>query len=516
MKLTEQDLDKFLEATRVITSTLRISDLLATVMQLASEVVRAEASSVLLLDPATGELYFDVALGEKGGAMQQIRLKKGEGIAGWVAENRKSTVVNEVAKDPRWTSRADEKSTFKTKAILAVPMMIRDRLIGVMEVINRADGQPFNEANEQALALFAGQAAVAIENARLFESIRQEKEKMATILAEMQEGMVLLDAKGILVLSNPAAERLLGSSAAKGIVWKSIEKNFDVKPSWDDVLRTLGGAGGMEIARKEPPPFQLSGVITQICSDRGEVQGYLIVFRDVTEERREAQLKRTFLALVSHKLKTPLVAIRGFTPLLLEKPEELTDFQKTGIEMIDRNSQQLSNLVEKLVWFSTLESETLELTRRPHSVLSIVDAALTSLAPYLRTQPAEIKRDHSLDVLPMIPVDKIWLEQALRNLIENAVKFSTQEKRHVLIAGHVVDGRVELSFKDDGIGIPAEEFDKIFQKFYQIEASFTGQVQGMGLGLALVKRVAESHHGDIRVESTLGSGSTFTLSLPVK
>src|SRR4051812_19278786 len=188
MRLSEKDLERVFEATRAITSTLQLSELLETVVRLASEVARAEASALLLLDPATGELYFDVALGEKGGALQQIRLKKGEGIAGWVAENKKPAVVNDVARDPRWTHRADQKSSFKTRSILALPLMVREKLIGVMEVINRADGDPFNDVDVETMEAFAGQAAVAIENARLFESIRQEKEKMATILAEMSEG----------------------------------------------------------------------------------------------------------------------------------------------------------------------------------------------------------------------------------------------------------------------------------------------------------------------------------------
>src|SRR6202011_2708369 len=102
-------------------------------------------------------------------------------------------------------------------------------------------------------------------------------------------------------------------------------------------------------------------------------------------------------------------------------------------------------------------------------------------------------------------VDKIWMQQAIRNLIENAIKFNTKPQRHVRIGGRRVDdSKVELFVTDDGIGIPSEERTKIFQKFYQIEASFTGQVQGMGLGLALVKRVVEAHGGSVRVESQLG------------
>src|SRR5882724_3180660 len=116
MLLAEKDLLRIFEATRAIASTLRLSELLEKVVKLASEVVGSEAGSLLLMDQVTGELYFDVALGEKGGALQQIRLKKGEGIAGWVAVNRKPAVVNDVASDPRWTQKADNTSQFKTKA----------------------------------------------------------------------------------------------------------------------------------------------------------------------------------------------------------------------------------------------------------------------------------------------------------------------------------------------------------------------------------------------------------------
>ncbi len=514
MQLLEQDLVRIFEATRAITSTLRLSELLETIMRLASEVVRSEASSLLLMDSATGELYFDVALGEKGGALQQIRLKKGEGIAGWVAVNKKAAVVNDTANDPRWTQRADKTTQFKTKSILAVPMQVRDKLVGVMEAINHAGGSPFSDVDVQILQTFASQAAVAIENARLFESVRQEKEKMSTILGEMSEGALLLEPTGRVLLANPAARNLLDRQDIEGTPWLEVEKAFDVKPTWEEVQKTLGGAGGIELSRKTTTPLLLSGVINQVCNDRGKVTGYLIVFSDVTDERREAQLKKNFLALVSHKLRTPLVAIRGFTPMLLEKPEELNAFQKTAIETIDRNSLQLANLVEKLVWFSALESETLNLTVKPYTVASVLDAALTDLAPYLRTTAAEIQREDSVNTLPLISMDKIWMKEVFRNVIENAVKFTPNPPRKVRISGKAAEATVEISIGDNGPGIPSEERGKIFNKFYQIEGSFTGQVQGMGLGLALVKRVVEAHGGQIKVDSTLGQGSTFTIILP--
>ncbi len=514
MLLAEQDLVRIFEATRAIASTLRLSELLATVVKLASEVVRAEAGSLLLMDHATGELYFDVALGEKGEALQQVRLKKGEGIAGWVAENKKPAVVNDVAHDPRWTQKADKQTQFQTKAILAVPMLMKDKLIGVMEAINRADGSPFIEHDVQMLETFAAQAAIAIENARLFESIRQEREKMSTILGEMAEGALLLEPCGKVVLGNPAAHHLLGRERLEGMTWKDIESSFEVKPPWSEVP-TLGGACGVELLRQGEPPLILAGVINQVCNDRGKVSGYLVVFSNVTEERREAQLKKNFLALVSHKLKTPLVAIRGFTPMLLEKPEELTSFQKTALETIDRNSQQLANLVEKIVWFAALEGEKMELTVKPYSILSLFDMALSDLASYLRTTEADIVRDESLNSAPVLSLDKIWMKEVFRNLIENAVKFNPRTPRQLALSARVKERTLEILFKDNGPGIPHEEWEKIFNKFYQIEGSFTGQVQGMGLGLALVKRVVEEHGGRVRVESELGQGSTFVVSLPL-
>ena len=506
---------RIFEATRAIASTLRLSDLLQTVMRLASEVVRAEAGSLLLMDQATGELYFDVALGEKGGALQQVRLKKGEGIAGWVAVNLKPAVVNDTSKDPRWTQKADKQTKFQTKAILAVPMLVKDKLMGVMEAINREDGSPFSELDVQMLETFASQAAIAIENARLFESVRQEKEKMSTMLREMGEGALLLEPTGKIVLGNPAAHHLIGKEHLEGILWPEIESLFDVKPSWTEIP-SLGGACGIELVRKAQPVLILSGVINQVCNDRGVVTGYLVVFSNVTEERREAQLKKNFLALVSHKLKTPLVAIRGFTPMLLEKPEELTSFQRTAIETIDRNSQQLASLVEKLMWFAALEGETLELMRKQQSIASILDIAISELAALLRTTEAEITADESIRRLPSLSLDKIWTKEVFRNIIENAVKFNTRTPRQVHLSGSVSEQMVEILIADNGPGIPSEERVKIFNKFYQIEGSFTGQVQGMGLGLALVKRVVEEHGGSVRVESELGKGSTFIISFPVQ
>jgi two-component system, OmpR family, phosphate regulon sensor histidine kinase PhoR len=514
MELSEADFVRILEATRAITSTLSVSELLEMVMRLASEVVHVEACSLLLMDPATEELYFDVALGESGGALERVRLRKGEGIAGWVAARNEAAIVNDVAKDPRWTQKGDQASKFKTKAILAVPMETRGRMVGVIEAINRVDGEPFSERDLKIFEFFAAQVAVAIENARLFESIRQEEEKMATILTRMNEAVLLLDPDGRIVLANSAAERLLGRTL-RGFPWPEIENSFELKPSWRKLRSLTESVGDVELSRRAAPPLVLAGVVTPVRDDREQVINYLIVLWDVTEERREAALKRTFLALVSHKLKTPLVAIRGFAPMLLDSPDALTSFQKMAIQTIDRNSILLNSLVEKITWFAAMESDTLALTLKPQTVGSILDAALSELSTFLQRSQAEVTRDPSVDATPPFAMDKNWIKEAFHNVIENAIKFNSKGPRQLRLSAEVKDDLVSIYFKDNGPGIPPEEIPKLFQKFYQIESSFTGQVEGMGLGLALVKRVAETHGGSVDVQSTLGQGSTFIVRLPL-
>jgi signal transduction histidine kinase len=129
---------------------------------------------------------------------------------------------------------------------------------------------------------------------------------------------------------------------------------------------------------------------------------------------------------------------------------------------------------------------------------------------------AEIIRDPALNDLPIVYLDRIWMKEVFRNLIENAVKFNTRPPCRVSVSACVKDRMLEVSFTDNGPGIPSEERAKIFNKFYQIDGSFTGQVQGMGLGLTLVKRVVDEHGGKVDVQSELGKGTTFLISLPLQ
>jgi adenylate cyclase len=169
------ELNTISEVSKRMNSVLKLDDLLKTIMQLAANLMNTEASSILLVDRESNELQFKIALGEKGEKVKRIRLKVGEGIAGYVAKHKRPLIVNDARNDPRFDSRVDHQSGFKTRAILCVPMMSRENLIGVIEVMNKRGNISFSQHDEELLSIFAGHSAIAIENARLYESLREQE-----------------------------------------------------------------------------------------------------------------------------------------------------------------------------------------------------------------------------------------------------------------------------------------------------------------------------------------------------
>jgi PAS domain S-box-containing protein len=514
--VSADDFELLLQTNRILSSTLDLDELLRAVMEMAAKVVKAEAASLLLLDEKTNELTFNVALGAAGGRIKEVRLKPGEGLAGWVAQHREPAVVNDVKADARWSGKGDARSDFTTKQILAVPLLTKGHLIGVVEAINHKDGSPFTETDLKIFEAFSSQAAVAIENARLFTEVKGEKEKLATIFGEMSDGAALVGPDGKIRLINPTACSFFGVEPEKALgmtLWDLAEGYMSVPP-----LGMLGErkepTAAAELKRKEGKAFYLSCAFNRLSGPAGAPVGDLLVIRDVTESRKEELLKRNFLSLVSHKLKTPLVTISGYAPLLLEDPGSLNDFQIKALQTIKGQGLYLASLVDKLISFSLVESETLDLVRKPVSLKTLFDEVVLHMKPYLEGRRAKIELSPDFTALPKVQADPERMREVLRNLLENAVKFNPKDDRRVWVDGQEDHDKVRVTIKDDGPGVPPEEQGRIFQKFYQIEDSFTGQVEGAGLGLALVRRIVEAHGGAAWVDSVIGEGSLFHFTVP--
>ena len=517
MTLSAADFELLLQANRILSSKLDSVDVLQAVMELATKVVKAEASSLLLLDEAKDELYFDVALGSVKESVKQIRLKVGEGVAGWVAKERRPLIVNDVTRDERFTKKVDKSTSFKTKSILAVPLIAKGRLIGVVEAINKEHSGLFSDQDREAFEVFGSQAAVAIENARLFSEVIREKEKLSTIFTEMSDGILLLDGDQKILFANAAARRFLGlpiEKLAGQVFAPALFPDFEATPTLADIPGFQDKITLVEMVRRAGKDLILSAVFLSLQADeKGTKQGHQVILRDVTEERRGETLKRNFLSLISHKLKTPLTVIVGYAPILAAQSEGLTEPQLKAIKSICSQGEQLNGLVDKLLRFTIVESASIERKIEMTAPSVFIGEAVKALGPKDPDKTVVIQIHASVDTAPPVAVDGTLMVEVFKNLIENAIKFNDKPEKKVIVDAEQKSGKVFLRVRDNGIGIPPEEKEKIFQKFYQVENSFTGQVPGAGLGLALCKKVVEAMGGSIAIESEIGKGTRVEVAL---
>lgn len=518
MPIREKDFGRLLEVNRLLSSKLDIDELLNAVLETAKNVVDAEAASLLLLDERRNELYFDVALGSARDQIKQIRLKVGEGVAGWVADKREPLIVNDVTRDSRFTGKVDRSTNFQTRSILAAPLIAMGKLVGVLEAINKREGAPFTNDDLDAFLAFASQAAIAIENARLFSEANREREKLSVVFSQTSEGIVLLDEDQRIALVNDAAARLLAlhpADSAGRRLDAALLKGFSAAPSLLKILESDAGPGAVELTREGTKDLRLSVAVHRIQpSKRLPHGGALLFVRDVTEERRGELLKRNFLSLISHKLKTPLTVILGYGPLLAGRSEGLNEFQKKAFHSIHGQAIHLANLVDKLLRFTLVESERLDRTMRSVDLAALVEAAADQVKDPQGTGSMSVIVDSALQSAPSVVADEHLAVEIFKNLIENGLKFNDKKKRIVKVSADVDEQAVRVHVKDNGTGIPSEEKERVFQKFYQIENAFTGQVPGAGLGLPLCRRIIEEFGGEIELQSTLGEGTRVTVRFP--
>lgn len=515
---SQESLEMLVMVSRLLSSKLDISELLTTIMRLASRVVGAERASLYLLDEKAQELYFDIALGLPGD-VQKMRFKLGEGIAGTCAKESRSIIINDVSTDPRHSKKADSKSGYVTRSLLTCPMIIKGKAIGVVQAINKLDGE-FTETDKNNFEAFASQAAIAIENSRLFFSVKEEKRKMEIVFKRIKEGAILTDVNGEIIILNNSAKVYLEYDKYKFANIRGAFPDFEIKPGLDAVLGCEGAACRFELYREKPKKFFLDGSAIKLFTEDKDgaprAEGLLWILSDVTAQRLEERMARNFLSLISHKFKTPLSSINGYAQVLKDEAaaKEMPELVCKASAAIFGQGQKLNSLVESLLNFVTIDSlDAGALDKLDFDAADFLNEIAEGMKDRLKDTPGVVIKVAAPEPVG-VTADRKLLASAMRSLIDNAVKFNPSPEKLVILSAKVQDGRALLSVGDNGPGIPGEELENIFHKFYQVEASFTGQVEGWGLGLALVRKIAEVHGGSVFAKSQLQKGSAFTIVLP--
>ncbi len=343
----------------------------------------------------------------------------------------------------------------------------------------------------------------------------QRNEKTA-ILASMVEGVLAVDSQERLISVNQAARDML-AIAAQETADKPIQEIVRNPTLQDLVGQVLGGSGPVEqeILLRNGQEKVLHAHASDLRSANGERIGALLMLNDITRLRRLETVRQDFVANVSHELRTPITSIKGFVETLQDDPLDDADHVRHFLRIIARQVDRLNAIIEDLLLLSSIEQD-LEGRQLKRSATVLGDV-LTASAELCAARAAEKGTLIEVECPPDLTaeVNAPLLEQALVNLIDNAVKYSEAEARIEVTANEEEDG-IAVSVRDYGVGIQAEHLPRLFERFYRVDTARSRKMGGTGLGLAIVKHIARAHNGYVTVESAPNEGSRFTIHLPAE
>ena len=395
---------------------------------------------------------------------------------------------------------ADALAEVKVHSTMCVPLIARRRTIGAILFVSAESHRAFTETDLRLAEELAARAAVAVDNSRLFNEAEQRAEA-AEALDSIADGVFLVDGHGAVRIWNAGAEAITGLRAAdvRG------RRAGEIFEGWDQIASVGGSA-------PQTAPVTIDGrELWLSISGVPSSDGTAYAFRDVTADRHLDRMKSDFVATVSHELRTPLAAVYGAALTLAERDfagkEEL---RRDLVVQIAEQAERLSAIVDDILFVGKLEAGGLRLEPAVVDPVEIARAAVE--AARARVGDAVVELD-AMDGVPPLETDGGRLRQVLDNLLDNAVKYSPEGAAIVLRVD--ADARwTRFAVADNGVGIPAAEQARIFEKFYRIDPHQTGGVTGTGLGLYVCRELVERMEGRLSVTSALGLGSTFVVELP--
>jgi two-component system phosphate regulon sensor histidine kinase PhoR len=336
-------------------------------------------------------------------------------------------------------------------------------------------------------------------------TLTSENARLSTVLEQLTDGVIIVDANGLIQFANPAAQKLFEISNAPGHSVIEVVRNHQLVDAWRRCQQT----NEMQSESVELPARHQFLQIIAIPDTHAS--GSLLLVQDLTRVRRLETVRRDFISNVSHELRTPLASLKALTETLQDGALSDPDAGPRFLGRISTEVDALTQMAQELLDLSRIESGQVELILAPLAPKNLV----TSAADRMRMQAERAGLKLSIkceDDLPNIRADKSRLEQVLVNLIHNAVKF-TKPGGEISIETESTVGGVRFAVRDSGVGIPAESLSRIFERFYRVDKSRTGS--GTGLGLSISKHIIETHSGKIWAESNEGHGSIFYFVIPL-
>ncbi|RMF05695.1 MAG: GAF domain-containing protein, partial [Chloroflexi bacterium] len=566
------------EVSMAISSTLNLDTALERVMARAVEILHAEAGSLLLMDQQGKHLTFEVVLGPTGNELLGKKIAVGNGIVGTVAQTSEPLIINDVTTDPRWMVAFDQETEFQTKDVLCVPMVAHERVVGVIELINKQDGTNFTQNDTNLLMSFAAQAAIAIENAQIFTRVDkqlaervQELQMLQMFDQDLQESLKLedvlnttlthtMDALGLsmgvmgVIREGQDTEPGLYLLAQRGMPMEMGRYRIDPWPLSRGILGRVARTGEAELINDitqakdyVPKTHRTRSLLVVPVKREGRVIGVLNLestdpnyftdddlsfitilvnqasiaidnarlFDKVTEANNA---KSEFMNTASHELKIPMTSIKGYAKLLqMGAAGTLNEKQTDFLNVISNNVDRMDRLVSDLLDVSRIEAGRIRLELENVQIKDVITDVVESVSTQIENKHLHLKLKLDED-LPEIRADYGRMVQIVTNLVSNAYKY-TPEGGNITVSAHSQNSGFEgisVTVADTGFGISEEDQAKLFTNFFRSGDQNIRNEPGTGLGLSITKKIIENHGGELSFESELGKGSAFTFTMPLK
>jgi len=537
---------------RLVSTSLDLDSVLPSIGRAAVEITGAVCAAFWLADEPARMLTFGGSTHPGISANLQLRqLRYGEGASGWVAQSRQPLVIDDVFADGRsipldWWSRHGLKTS------LTLPIMRGDSLVAILSLNGRDPFRP-SAAETELLESFLAQAAAAIRNASLYSSVRRSQEQLQQIVDHSPAAISLKDRAGRYLLTNrrwqerfaaddditdaggplgrvgvgaPAsvlgctdADLFPGSRAERTrlrdtqvltdgqpIEYEATVVENDDRRTYLSVKFPLVDSEGQRYA-----VCTISTDITERKRGEEEVAEALAVQRAANEQlQRLSKAKSDFVAIVSHEFRTPLTGIQGFSELMRDQITNLDEMREYSAD-INREAERLNRMINELLDLDRMEAGSMTLHLEAVDVGALVTRIVASTGPRAPRHRLSVEIDASL---PPLAADHDKLTQVIVNLLDNAIKYSP-DGGEIVLGAHADNGVAHLTVRDQGLGIPPDALDDVFERYSRIESARHRPIHGTGLGLPIVRQIAELHGGRAWAECNPGRGTTLHVTLPL-
>ncbi|MEA3493859.1 MAG: ATP-binding protein [Candidatus Margulisiibacteriota bacterium] len=515
------------DVTRLIVSVTDLNTLFRLIDRTIIRAMCAKNASILLLEEKENHFLVEKVSGVPK-IVKGIKLSLDDHLVRYFYERKDAVVLDEVngliqsdiisQKEKEKLIKVSEEMAHFESAV-TIPSFLKGKLVGILNLGEKLSGELYNPDDLELLLTMASEAAIAIENAKLYRDITETRDYLNNLVEGSDDAILTVDLEGKVLSWNEGASKIFGFTPSEVLgnqpPFFSHEETIQLvnKVLSKEVLKAI------ELDRKNKFGRNVPLLLTasHVKDTNGNIIAISAILKDITELRKVDQMKHEFLSIVSHELRTPLTPIKGYTAMLMaEKLGEINSRQKNALEMISKQSNHLHELIDSVIDIARIESgKKISLQKEPIFLEDIINESIKIISESSLSKSVNIEFTAPPDRSAFLG-DRKKLIRVLDNLLGNAIKF-TPAKGNITVTLEKIKEDIIISVSDTGIGLDAGETKKIFERFYQVDTSYTRSSGGMGMGLSIAREIIEAHNGSIWAESKgAGKGTSLILKLPIE